>query len=176
MILANDLTLDQEKQVLDLLRENQEALGWTLGGIRGISPTIVQHCIHFEDNVKPYWDRQRRLNPTLQEVVRKEVLKWLNHDIIYLISDSEWVSPVHVVPRKTGITVVKNDRDELIPTRIQSGWRVCIDYRKLNSATKKDHFPLPFLDQMLERLSGRAYYCFLNGYSGYTQVHIAPED
>ena len=72
--------------------------------------------------------------------------------------------------------MVKNDKDELIPTRIQSGWRVCIDYRKLNSATRKDHFPLPFLDQMLERLAGRAYYCFLDGYSGYTQVPIAPED
>ena len=99
MILANDLTLDQEKQVLDLLRENQEALGCTLGDIKGISPIIVQHRIHLEDNAKPYLDRQRRLNPTLQEVVRKEVLKWLDHDIIYPISDSEWVSPVHVVPK-----------------------------------------------------------------------------
>jgi len=176
VILANDLTLDQEKQVLDLLRENQGALGWTLGDIRGISPTIVQYRIHPEDNAKSYRDRQRRLNPTLQEVVRKEVLKWLDHDIIYPISDSEWVSPVHVVPKKTRITVIKNDKDELIPTRIQSGWRVCIDYRKLNSATRKDHFSLPFLDQMLERLAGRAYYCFLDGYSGYTQVPIAPED
>ena len=93
MTLANDLTLDQEKKVLDLLRENQEALGWTLGDIRGISPTIVQHRIHLEDNAKPYRDRQRRLNPTLQEVVRKEVLKWLDHDIIYPISDGEWVRP-----------------------------------------------------------------------------------
>ena len=120
VILANDLTLDQEKQVLDLLRENQEALGRTFGDIRGISPTIVQHRIHLEDNAKPYRDRQRRLNLTLQEVVRKEVLKWLDHDIIFPISDSEWVSPIHVVPKKTGITVVKNDKDELISTRIQS--------------------------------------------------------
>ena len=162
------LTLDQEKQVLDLLSASREALGWTLGGIRGISPTIVQHRIHLKDNANPQRDRQRRLNPTLQEVVRKEVLKWLDHDIIYPISDSEWVSPVQVVPKKTGITVVKNDKDELIPTRIQSRWRVCIDYRKLNSATRKDHFPLSFLDQMLERLAGRAFYCFLDGYSGYT--------
>ena len=72
--------------------------------------------------------------------------------------------------------MVKNDNDELIPTRVQTGWRVCIDYRKLNTATCKDHFPLPFIDQMLERLAGHAYYCFLDGYSGYNQIPIAPED
>jgi len=92
VILANDLTSNQERQVLELLRANRQALGWTLGDSRGISPTIVQHRIHLEDNAKLYWDRQRRLNPTLQEVVNKEVLKWLDHDIIYPISDSEWLS------------------------------------------------------------------------------------
>ncbi|KAK8635985.1 hypothetical protein V6N13_004696 [Hibiscus sabdariffa] len=56
------------------------------------------------------------------------------------------------------------------------GWRICMDYRKLNKATKKDHFPLPFIDQMLDRLAGKAYYCFLDGYSGYNQIAIAPED
>ena len=111
-----------------LLRESKEALGWTLGDIKGISPSIVQHRIHLEDNAKPYRDRQRRLNPTLQEVVRKEVLKWLDHEIIYPISDNEWVSPVQVVPKKTGITVIRNDKNELVPTRVQSGWRVYIDY------------------------------------------------
>ena len=112
----------------------------------------------------------------LKEVVRKEILKWLDHDIIYPISDSQWVSPVHVVPKKSGITVVENDKGELIPTRVPSGWRVCIDYRKLNKATRKDHFPLPFIDQMLERLSGHEFYCFLDGYSGYTQISIAVSD
>ena len=87
--------------------------------------------------------------------------------VIYLISDSNWVRPVEVVPKKTGIIVVKNQNDELVPTRIQNGWRVCIDYKKLNAVTHKDHFPLPFIDQMLKRLAGHSYYCFLNGYSGY---------
>ncbi|XP_073318147.1 uncharacterized protein [Primulina huaijiensis] len=59
---------------------------------------------------------------------------------------------------------------------IVTGWRVCIDYRKLNDATRKDHFPLPFIDQMLERLAGHEFYCFLDGYSGYNQIMIAPED
>ncbi|KAL5537987.1 hypothetical protein UlMin_045695 [Ulmus minor] len=77
---------------------------------------------------------------------------------------------------KSGITVFKNEENELVPTRVQTGWRVCIDYRKLNAVTRKDHFPLPFIDQMLERLAGHAYYCFLDGYSGYNQIPIAPED
>ncbi|KAL0413421.1 UNVERIFIED_CONTAM: Retrovirus-related Pol polyprotein from transposon.6 [Sesamum radiatum] len=74
------------------------------------------------------------------------------------------------------MTVVTNEQNELIPTRTVTGWRVCIDYRALNDATRKDHFPLPFIDQMVEKLAGHAYYCFLDGYSGYHQVAIAPED
>ncbi|GJR81303.1 hypothetical protein Tco_0344362 [Tanacetum coccineum] len=94
--------------------------------------------------------------------------------LIYPISDSPWVSPVHCVPKKGGITVVKNEENELIPTRLVTGWRVCIDYRKLNDATRKDHFPLPFMDQMLERLAENEYYCFLDGFSGYFQIPIDP--
>lgn len=103
-------------------------------------------------------------------------MKLLDAGIIYSISDSPWTSPVQVVPKKGGVTVVKNEKNALIPTRTVTGWRVCIDYRKLNNATRKDHFPLPFIDQMLERLVGHAYYCFLDGYSGYNQIPIAPED
>ena len=72
--------------------------------------------------------------------------------------------------------MVKNEENEFVPTRIQTSWRVCIDYRKLNATTRKDHFPLPFIDQMLERLAGHAFYCFLDGYSGYNQIVIAPDD
>ena len=104
------------------------------------------------------------------------MLKLLNAGIIYAISDSSWVSPVQVVPKKGGMTVVKNDKNELLPTRTVTGWRVCIDYRKLNKATRKDHFPLPFIDKMLDRLVGFEYYCFLDGYLGYNQIAIAPED
>jgi hypothetical protein len=86
------------------------------------------------------------------------------------------VSPIYVVPKCAGLTVVKNKDDELVPTRIQFGWRVCIDYRKLNAATRKDHFPLPFIDQMVERLVRHDYYCFLDGYSGYNQVPVDLED
>ncbi|KAK8540180.1 hypothetical protein V6N12_046471 [Hibiscus sabdariffa] len=96
--------------------------------------------------------------------------------IIYPISDSSWVSPVQCVPKRGGMTVITNEANELLPTMTITGWRICMDYRKLNKATKKDHFPLPFIDQMLDRLAGKAYYCFLDGYSGYNQISIAPVD
>ncbi|CAA7060977.1 unnamed protein product [Microthlaspi erraticum] len=119
---------------------------------------------------------RRRLNPNLKEVVKKEILKLLDAGIIYPISDSTWISPVHCVPKKGGITVIKNDKEELIPTRTIVGHRMCIDYRKLNSASRKDHFPLPFIDQMLERLANHPFYCFLDGYSGFFQIPIHPND
>ncbi|GKB88488.1 reverse transcriptase domain-containing protein, partial [Tanacetum coccineum] len=106
----------------------------------------------------------------------KEVEKLLDAGLIYPISDSPWVSPVHSVPKKGGMTVVTNDENELVPTRLVTGWRVCIDYRKLNEATRKDHFPLPLMDQMLERLAGNEYYCFLDGFSGYFHIPIDPND
>ena len=108
--------------------------------------------------------------------MRAETLKLLNAGIIYAISDSSWVNPVQVVPKKGGTTVVKIDNNEFIPTRTVTGWRVCMDYCKLNKAIRKDHFPLPFIDQMLDRLARYSYYCFLDGYSGYNQIAIAPED
>ena len=125
------------------------------------------HHILLEEETKPSHQPQRRLNPPMMDVMKKEILKLLEAGVIYPISDSNWVSPVQVVPKKTGITIVKNQNDELVPTRVQNGWWVCIDYRKLNAITCKDHFLLPFIDQMLERLAGHSYYCFLDGYSGY---------
>ena len=86
------------------------------------------------------------------------------------------MSPVQVAPKKGGTTMIKTENNTLLPSRIVIGWRICIDYRKLNKATRKDHFPLPFLDQMLDRLAGHEYYCFLDGYSGYNQIAITSED
>nr|GEW56059.1 retrovirus-related Pol polyprotein from transposon opus [Tanacetum cinerariifolium] len=105
---------------------------------------------------------QRRVNPKIHDVIKQEVIKLLDAGLIYPISDSPWVSPVHCVPKKRGFTVVENEDNELIPTRLVTGWRVCIDYHKLNEATRKDHFPLPFMDQMLKRLAGNKYYGFLD--------------
>jgi hypothetical protein len=101
------------------------------------------------------------------EVVKKEVLILLHAGIIYHVPHSEWVSHVQVVPKKGGMTVVKNEKNELIPQRTITGWRMCIDYRKLNKATKKDHFSLSFIDEMLERLANHSFICFFDGYLGY---------
>ncbi|KAL6311309.1 hypothetical protein AAG906_000862 [Vitis piasezkii] len=92
-----------------------------------------------EEDAKPVRKPQRRLNPHMQEVVRSEVLKLLQAGIIYPIS-CLWVSPTQVVPKKSGITVIRNEKGEEVSTRPTSGWRVCIDYRRLNSVTRKDHF------------------------------------
>ncbi|CAA0819371.1 Uncharacterized mitochondrial protein AtMg00860, partial [Striga hermonthica] len=144
--------------------------------IAGISPSTCMHRIILEEGAKPFRDSQRRLNPNMMEVVKKEVLKLYSEGLIYPVADSEWVSPIHVVPKKGDITVIENEKKEMVPTRITTGWRMCIDYRRLNAITKKDHFLLPFIDQILDRLSGHQFYCFLDGLSGYYQVAIAPED
>ncbi|RVW37859.1 Retrovirus-related Pol polyprotein from transposon 17.6 [Vitis vinifera] len=149
VVISSSLTSHQEKSLMEVLK-------------RGVS--------------KPIRQLQRRLNPHLQEVVRAEVLKLLQAGIIYPISNSPWVSPTQVVPKKSGITVVQNEKGEEITTRLTSGWRVCIDYRKLNVVTRKDHFPLPFIDQVLERVSGHPFYCFLDRYLGYFQIEIDVED
>ena len=168
--------LSEEQKLLEILRKYKEAIAWSIEDLKGISPSICMHKILLDDNAKTSIEHQRRLNPMMKEVVRKEVLKWLNAGFIYAISDSSWVSPVHVVPKKGGFTVIRNEKNELIRARTVTGWRVCIDYRKLNAVTRKDHFPLPFIDQMLDRLAGHPHFFFLDGYSGYNQIAIAPED
>ena len=100
----------------------------------------------------------------------------MDSGIIYPNVDSSWVSPVQVVPKKGAMTVVKNKNNELIPIRTVMGWRIYMDYRKLSMPTRKDHFPLLFIDQILNGLVGHDYYCFLDGYFGYNQIAISPKD
>nr|GFC08346.1 reverse transcriptase domain-containing protein [Tanacetum cinerariifolium] len=142
VIIAKALRDEEKPAMIKVLKSHKRAIAWKLSDI------------------------QRRVNPKIHDVIKKEVEKLLDAGLIYPISDSPWVSPVHCVPKKGGFTVVANEENELTPTRLVTGWKVCIDYRKLNEATRKDHFPLPFMDQMLERLSGNEYYCFLDGFSG----------
>nr|GEX89543.1 reverse transcriptase domain-containing protein [Tanacetum cinerariifolium] len=141
------------------------------------------HCVPKKGGFTVVENEENELIPTrlvtgwrIHDVIKKEVEKLLDAGLNYPISDSLWVSPVHCVPKKGGFTVVENEENELIPTRLVTGWRVCIDYQKLNEATRKDHFPLPFMDQMLERLVGNEYYCFLDGLSRYFQIPIDPHD
>ena len=176
VIISVALTEIEEQKLLKILRKYKEAIAWSIEDLKDISPSICMHKILLNDDARTSIEHQRRLNPVMKDVVRKEVLKWLNAGFIYAISYSSWVSPVHVVPKNGGYTVIRNEKNELIPTRTVTGWRVCIDYRKLNTATRKDHFPLPFIDHMLDRLAGHPHFCFLDGYSGYNQIAIAPED
>ncbi|XP_070011050.1 uncharacterized protein [Nicotiana sylvestris] len=135
VIISSSLTAEQENSLIRVLKAHKRALGWTVEDIKGISPAICTHKILMEDSYKPIVQPQRRLNPTIQEVVKKEI-------------------------------------EKLLATR----WRVCIDYRSHNDVTRKDHFSLPFIDQMLERTARYGFYCFLDGYSGYNQIPIALED
>lgn len=119
-----------------------------------------------EDNIKPRIQPQQRQNPNMLEVVILEVKKLLDARTIYPISDNLWVSPTQVVPKKDGMTVIKNYHNELILSRTITGWCVCIDYQRLNDAAQRS-FPLPFIDQILKRLAGHQYYYFLDGMSNY---------
>ena len=159
-----------------VLRARKEAIGWNLLDLKGIDPSLCTHRIFLEEDSRPSREAQRRLNPKVWDAVKDEILKWLNAGIIFPISDSQWVSLVDVVPKKAGITVTTNDKGEEVQTRLPTKWRVCIDYRKLNTVTNKDHFPLPFIDQILDKLSSQGFYCFLDGYSGYNQLAIDPDN
>ena len=125
-----------------------------------------------EPDAKLVGDHQLWLNPKMKEVVRTEILKLLEAGIIYPIDDSRWVSPVHCAPKKGGITVVPNNKNELIPQRIVTGYRMVLDFRKF----KKDYYPLPFIYQMLERLSKHTHFCFLDGYSGFSKIPVSQPD
>nr|GEY55503.1 reverse transcriptase domain-containing protein [Tanacetum cinerariifolium] len=116
--------------------------------------SVEEKTALIREDFEPAVQHQRRVNPKIHDVIKNEVLKLLDAGLIYPISDSPWVSPVHYVPKKGGFTVVENEENELISTRLVTGWRVCIDYQKLNEATRQDQFPLSFMDQMLERLAG----------------------
>ncbi|XP_068329671.1 uncharacterized protein [Pyrus communis] len=176
VIISSQLTAEEREKLIRVLKNHKTAIAWSIADTKGINPATCMHRILLEEGAKPTREAQRRLNPLMMEVVKKEVIKLLDVGIIYPISDSKWVSPVQVVPKRSGVTVVKNEASELVPTRVQNSWRVCTDYRKINNTTRKDHFPVPFIDQMLERLASHSHYCFLNGYSGYNQIAVDPED
>nr|GFB02958.1 reverse transcriptase domain-containing protein [Tanacetum cinerariifolium] len=176
VIIAKDLSSNEKTALINVLKTRKKAIAWKLTDIKGIDPEFCSHKILLEKDYSLKVQSQGRVNPKIHDVIKKEVKKLLDAGLIYPISDSPWVSPIHCVPKKGGMPVIKNDENELVPTRLVTGWRVCIDYRKLNEATRKDHFPLPFMDQMLECLAGNEYYCFLAGFLGYFQIPIDPKD
>nr|GEX04881.1 DNA-directed DNA polymerase [Tanacetum cinerariifolium] len=176
VIIAKELGDEEKSALIKVLKSHKRAIAWKLSDIHGINPEFCTHKILIEEDYKPTMQHQRRVNPKIHDVIKKEVEKLLDVGLIYPISDSPWVSPVLCVPKKGGFTIVENEENKLIPTRLVNESRVCIDYRKLNEATRKDHFPLPFMDQMPERLAGNEYYCFLDGFFEYFQIPIDLRD
>eukprot|EP00253_Pinus_taeda_P033640 PITA_33640 len=152
-----NLTDVETQQLTKLLCENKEAFSWDYTNMKGISPELCTHRIYIKEGCQPICQPQRRMNPNLREIVKEELQKLLNAEFIYPIFDSKWVSPLVIIPNKNG------------------KWRVCVDYRALNKATQKDHFPLPFNDQVLDSLSGKRFFSFLDGFNGYNHIKIAPQ-
>nr|GEZ33686.1 reverse transcriptase domain-containing protein [Tanacetum cinerariifolium]GEZ50943.1 reverse transcriptase domain-containing protein [Tanacetum cinerariifolium] len=148
VIIAKDLSVEEKTALITVLKSHKRAIAWKLFDIKGINPEFYTYKILMEEDFEPAVQHQRRVNPKIHDVIKQE----------------------------GGFTVVENEDNEFTLTRLVTSWRVCIDYRKLNEATRKDHFPLPFMDQMLERLAGNQYYCFLDGFSGYFQIPIDPND
>nr|GEX86227.1 DNA-directed DNA polymerase [Tanacetum cinerariifolium] len=153
VIIAKDLKVDEKEALLKVLKSHKRAIAWKITDIKGIDPRFYTQKILMEEDYKPAVQCQRRVNPKIHEVIKKEVIKLLDARIIYPIFDSLWVSPIHCIPKKGRITVVEYENNELIPIRL-----------------------VTFMDQMLERLAGNEFYCFLDGFSGYIQISINPPD
>ncbi|GJY53578.1 reverse transcriptase domain-containing protein [Tanacetum coccineum] len=151
VVISALLKDDEKKHLVSILKKQKEAFAWKTSDIPSISPSFCKHKNNFEDDAKPVIQRQRRLNPNIKEVLKKEIIKILDAGIIYPNEDSPWVSPVHCVPKKGGMTIVTNEKNELVATRTVTGWRVCIDYRN-------------------------KFFCFLDIFSGYFHIPIEPTD
>ncbi|GKC04286.1 reverse transcriptase domain-containing protein, partial [Tanacetum coccineum] len=121
VIIAKDLSVEEKAALIKVLKSHKRAIAWKLSDIKGINPEFCTHKILMEEDYKPAVQHQRRVNPKIHDVIKKEVEKLLDAGLIYPISDSPWVSPVHCVPKKGGFTVVENDENELIPTRLVTG-------------------------------------------------------
>nr|GEV78667.1 reverse transcriptase domain-containing protein [Tanacetum cinerariifolium] len=144
VVISALLEQNKKERLILVLKNHKEAFAWKTSDIPGISPSFCKHKINFEDDVKPVIQRRRRLNPNMKKVIKKEIIKLMDAGIIYAIEDSPWVSPVHYVPKKGGMTVVTNEDNELVPTRTVIGLCVCIDYQ-LKEEEINDEFPDEFL-------------------------------
>nr|GEU47462.1 hypothetical protein [Tanacetum cinerariifolium] len=131
VIIEKDLSVEEKTALITVLKSHKRAIAWKLSDIKGIDPEFFTRKILMEEDFEPAVQHQRRVNPKIHDVIKQEVLKLLDAGLIYPISDSPWVSPVHCVPNKGGFTVVENEDNELIPTRLVTGWRVCIDYQRM---------------------------------------------
>jgi len=134
------------------MRQHLDAFAWDYKEMKGVHPSVCTHHIYIKEGCKPMRQPQRRMNPTLKEIMKEELRKLLDARFIYPISDSEWVSPLVLVPKNN------------------SKWRIYVDYREFDKATNKDHFFFPFIDQVLDGLAGKKLFSFLDGFSGYNKI------
>nr|GEX75103.1 reverse transcriptase domain-containing protein [Tanacetum cinerariifolium] len=123
VIIAKNLKVDEREALINVIKSHKQAIAWKISDIKGIDPRFYTNKILIEDDYKPAVQSQRRVNPKIHNLIKKEVSKLLDADMIYHISDSPWVSPIHCVPKKGGMAVVANENNELIPTRLVTGWR-----------------------------------------------------
>jgi hypothetical protein len=152
------LESEQKIQVIEMLQRQFDAFAWDYVDMKGIHPDTCTHNIYTNDQIRPVRQPQRRMNLALKDIVKEELQKLLRANLIYPISDSQCVSPLVIV------------------AKINGKWRICVDFLELNKATYRDYFPLPFIDQVLDTLSGKKYFSSLDGFSGYNQIQIAPKD
>ena len=146
------LSKSQKKKLVDVLQKHKEAFTWDYLDMKGIRANLCTHHIYIKENCTPIRRPKRRMNPALKNIVKKELEKLLDVVFIYPISYSQWVSPLVMVPKKNG------------------KWQICMAYRELNKATQKYHFPLPFIDQVLDTLAGKNFFFIMDGFSGYNQI------
>nr|GEU36088.1 hypothetical protein [Tanacetum cinerariifolium] len=126
VIIAKDLSSNEKTDLINILKNQKKAIAWKLTDIKGIDLEFCSHKILLEEDYSPKVQSQRRVNPKIHDVIKKEVEKLLDAGLIYPISDSPWMSPIHCVPKKGGMTIIKNDENELVPTRLITGWRRCM--------------------------------------------------
>ncbi|RYA38018.1 reverse transcriptase family protein, partial [Enterobacter cloacae complex sp. GF14B] len=156
--IATDLSPGEEERLLSLLREYRDVFAWSYKDLKGVDPSICQHSIPLKQDAKPSRQRPYTYNDTFAKRIKEEIDKLMEAEFIYEIEHTDWVSPIVVVPKKNGKL------------------RVCVNLKKVNAATIRDNYPLPITDHVLERVSGKTTYSFLDGFSGYNQLAIAPED
>jgi hypothetical protein len=161
--INNDIKGEEREEYARILKDYSDVFAWVPTDLEGIPAELGEHSIDLQEGAVPVRQRQYRLNPRYSLLVKEEIDRLLEAGFIYPVNNSEWMSPIVVVPKKVGA-------DGKVKIR------VCQDFRKLNSATKKDYFPLPFTDIILDHVAGYQRYSFLDGFSGYNQVFIRMSD
>ena len=158
IFISDQLSLEDEEKLISLIKANEDCFAWTYKDMKGVPPEVVKHTIPLIEGARPVVQKPYHMNPHYADEVRKEIQKLIDADFIYEIEHTPWVSPIVIVRKKNGKL------------------RVCVDLKKLNAATVRDHYPLPNMDQLLERVAGKEAYSFLDGFSGYNQILIDPAD